>query len=108
MNDKGTCDKGFIWNLSKCECKCDKLCDVGEYLDYKNCKWRKRLIDKLDEERSENIDSNEMIYNSTLTAIPLNDYRKKCNSCIAYIVLLAIFFIISININSVLFTFIGI
>ena len=49
-----------------------------------------------------------MIYNSTLTAIPLNDYRKKCNSCIAYIVLLAIFFIISININSVLFTFIGI
>ena len=31
------CDKGFIWNLSNCECECDKSCDIGEYLDYKNC-----------------------------------------------------------------------
>ena len=30
--DKGSCDKGFIWNSSNCEC--DKSCDVGEYLDY--------------------------------------------------------------------------
>ena len=35
--DKGICDKGFIWNPSNCECECDKLCDIGEYLDYKNC-----------------------------------------------------------------------
>ena len=35
--DKGICDKGFIWNPSNCECECDKSCDVGEYLDYKNC-----------------------------------------------------------------------
>ena len=33
---KGMCDKGFIWNPSNCECECDKLCDVGKYLDYKN------------------------------------------------------------------------
>ena len=25
----------------------DKSCDAGEYLDYKSCKCRKRLIDKL-------------------------------------------------------------
>ena len=43
--DNERCDKGFICNLSNCECDCDKLCDVGEYLDYKNCKCRKRLID---------------------------------------------------------------
>ena len=36
--DNGGCDKGSIWNPSNCECECDKLCDVGEYLDYKNCK----------------------------------------------------------------------
>ena len=35
--DKGICDKGFIWNPSNCECECDKSCDIGEYLDYKNC-----------------------------------------------------------------------
>ena len=45
--DKGVCDKGSIWNPSNCECECDKSCDVGEYLDYENCKCRKRLVDKL-------------------------------------------------------------
>ena len=50
LNDKGTCDKGFIWNPSDCECECDKSWDVGENLDYANCKCRKRLIDKLVEE----------------------------------------------------------
>ena len=35
--DKGSCDKGFIWNASNCKCECDNLCGVGEYLDYKNC-----------------------------------------------------------------------
>ena len=29
--DKGRCDKGFILNPSICEC--DKLCDIGQYLD---------------------------------------------------------------------------
>ena len=37
----------------------------GEYLDYKNCKCRKRIIDMLAEECSENINGNEMIYNDT-------------------------------------------
>ena len=39
--DKGMCDKGFIWNPRNCECECDKARDVGEYLDYGNCKCRK-------------------------------------------------------------------
>ena len=47
--DKGVCDKGYAWNPSNCKCECDKSCDVGEYLDYKNCKCRKRLVDKLTE-----------------------------------------------------------
>ena len=45
--DKEICDKAFIWNPSYCKCECDKPCDVGEYLDYEICKYRKRLIDKL-------------------------------------------------------------
>ena len=36
--DKSLCDKGFIWNPSNCECQCDKFCDIGEYLDFENCK----------------------------------------------------------------------
>ena len=51
--------------------RCDKSCDVGEYLDYENCKCRKKLIDKLVEVCSENIYGNEVIYNETV-----NDYEK--------------------------------
>ena len=46
----GRCDKGFIWNPSNCEFECDELCDVGEYLDYRNCKCIKKLVDGLAEE----------------------------------------------------------
>ena len=92
--DKDTCDKGFIWNPSNCECECDKSCNVREYLDYENCKCRKRLIDKLVKECSENIDGNKLIYNRTL-----NNYGNVCNFCKVCIVLLVIFFIISLCIN---------
>ena len=71
--DKGMCDKGFIWNPRNCECECDKSCDIGEYLDYKNCKCRKRILDKLIEECSKNIYENE-----TLDIIPLNGIYIIC------------------------------
>ena len=45
MIDKGSCDKGFIWNPSNCECECDTSCDATEYEDYENCKCRKKLAD---------------------------------------------------------------
>ena len=73
----------------------DKSCDVGGYLDYENCKCRKRLTDKLVEEYIKNIDENEMIYNGIL-----NDYREVCNSCTVYIVLFVIDFLIIISISS--------
>ena len=103
-------DKGFIWNPSNCECKCDKLCDVGEYLGYKNCKCRNKIADKLLEECSEFIDGNEMLYNETLNiipldAIPLNVYKKVHRSCTIHIVLFALFFITSIFICSVFIYF---
>ena len=44
--DKGTCDKGFIWNPSNCDPEYDKSYDVGEYLDDRNCKCRTKLVDK--------------------------------------------------------------
>ena len=35
------CDNGLIWNPSNSECEGDKVCDVGKYLDYDNCKSEK-------------------------------------------------------------------
>ena len=91
---KGICDKGFFWNPSNCDCECDKSCDFGEYLDFKNCKCRNKLVDKLVEECSENIDGNKMIYKT------LNNYGKVCNSCTIYIVLFVIAFLIIIFIGT--------
>ena len=40
--DKGICDKGCISNPSNRGCEYDKNCDIGEYLDYENCKCKKK------------------------------------------------------------------
>ena len=87
--DKGVCAKGYAWNPSNCEFECDKSCDFGEYLDYENCKCRKRIVDKLIEECNENIDEEGKI---------LDKSEDKCSSCILYIVLFSILFIINIGI----------
>ena len=70
--DKDVCDKGYAWNPRNCECECDKSCDVGEYLDYESCKCRKRLVDKLVEECTENIDE------AKLAEIALFKHRNEC------------------------------
>ena len=88
--DKCICNKGYIWNPSNCKCECDKSCDFREYLDYENCKFRKRLVDKLIEECNENIEENSLI--------KINSTKCKSNSCILYIVLFSIFFTINIRI----------
>ena len=90
MIDKGVCDKGYAWNPSNCECECDKSCDFGEYLDYENCKCRKRLVDKLVDECDENIDEVKIVSES----------KNKFNSCILYIVLFSIFFTINVGIGA--------
>ena len=59
--DKGVCDKGFFWNPSNCECECYKYCDFSEYLDYKNCKCKNRLVNKLGEECTENIEETMLV-----------------------------------------------
>ena len=93
MIDKGVCDNGYALNPSNCECQCDKSCDFGEYLDYENCKCRKRLVDKLVEECGENVDA------AKLTEIVLaeNENSHKCSSCAVYIVIFWIFFTINVG-----------
>ena len=101
---KGTCDKGFIWNPSNCECECDKSCYIGEYLDYKNCNCRKKIIDKLVEKCSTNIDGNEMLYNETLDIISLSD-NKISDYCVVYIILFSVFLIIGMSMVIIFISF---
>ena len=80
-----------------CESECDKLCDVGEYLDYENCKCRKKLVEKLVEECTENIDEVKI---TEITSMELHSIENihKCSSCTMYIVLFSIIFTINIGI----------
>ena len=102
LNYKEKWNKGFIWNPSNCNCECDKSCDVGEYLDYENCKCRRKIVGSLVEECSKNIDENEMTYNETLN-VSLIDF--KCGSCAQYTALFVVFFITSIFISAVFIYF---
>ena len=99
MIDKAVCDKGVIWNPSNWECECDKSCDVGEYLDYENCKCRKRLVDKL-VERSSAENCTENIDEVKIAEITLTENIHKCNSCTLCIVLFSITFTINIGIGT--------
>ena len=36
-----------MWNPSTCDCKCDKACKIGEYLNLKNCSLENRLFVKV-------------------------------------------------------------
>ena len=90
MTNKGVCDKGYFFNLSDCEYECDKYCNIGEYLDYSNCKCRKKLIDLIIEECTENIEQTNLLE---------NEHKKECSSCTVYIVLFSIIFTIDIGIG---------
>ena len=76
--DKGVCDSGYVWNPSNCECECDKSCDVGEYLDYENCKCRKRLVDKL-------VECNENIDEEKLSGIDLFEHKMSVHVIIQFL-----------------------
>ena len=83
--DKGIYEKGYSWNPSNFGSKCDKSCDIGEYLDYESCKCRKKLIDKLVDECDGTIGEEVKIVSES-------------NSCIVYIVLFSMFSTINIGI----------
>ena len=94
---KGVCDKGFILNRSYFERECNKSCDIGEYLDYENCKCRKKLVDKL-VERNSTEECTEDVEEAKIAGVTLTENIHKCSSCTLYIVLFSIIFTINIGI----------
>ena len=96
MIDKSVCNKGFIWNPSNCEREWDKSYDFGEYLDYENCKCRKKLIEKLFEECTE---TNNEVKLAKIT-LAENENKHKRSSCTLYIVLFSIIFTINVGIGT--------
>ena len=79
--------------LSNCGCECDKAWDISEYLDYENCKCRKKLVYKLVDECTETVEEVKL---ATIT-LAENENSYKCSSCTVYIVLLWIYFAINVG-----------
>ena len=71
------------------------ILDIGEYLDYENCKCGKKLVDKLVEECTENIEETKLV-EKTLAE---KENKHKCSSVTLYIVLLWLIFTINVGIG---------
>ena len=91
---KLVCDKGCMWNPSTCLCECDKYCEIGQYLDYKNCVCRKKMIDDLIEQCTSILDLE--IKNSTVNndAVINNKLYESSNN--TYFILFIIFVVLFI------------
>ena len=72
------------------------MCHIGEYLDYENCKCRKKIVGKLVEEYTEI--NNEVKLAKITLAEDENKYKR--SSCTLIIVLLSIVFTISVRIGT--------
>ena len=106
LSDRQECDKGFVWNPSNCNCECNKSCNIGEYLDYKNCKCRKKVTYSLAEKCDQNTDKNKIIHNENLSIIEYNkSTNKNLNTssssvpCKPYVLLSILFLMISVTIS---------
>ena len=94
--DKVVCEKGFIWNPSNCEWECNKACDVGEYVDYNNCKCRKKLVAPIVDECTETVEEVKL----AKVTLAENENSHKCTSCTVYIVLMIVVFTICAGISA--------
>ena len=94
--DKGVCDKRFIWNPTNCQCEYDKSCDIGEYLNYENCKRRKKLVDKLNEEFTKSNGEAEL----AKITLAENGNKYKCISFTPCVLLFSIIFAINVEIRT--------
>ena len=72
--------------------------NLTEYLDYKNCRCNKMLVNKLVEECTENIEETRLV---KINSTKCNSVENKCkhNSCTLYIMLFSLLFTIDIGIG---------
>ena len=84
---KLVCEKRYMWNPSTCACECGKYCEVGQYLDYRECVCRKKLIDDLIEQCTTVVDMEIGNSSSLLTS---KDSSKSSIYLYLFVVLLII------------------
>ena len=93
--DKGICDNGYIFNPSNGKCEYDKSCNTSQYLDYLDCKYKKKIIDLIVEECiGYDDDDKTKIVNITDNKTKIVNKTVE-NSCKVYIILPIVAIVIS-------------
>ena len=110
--DNGLCDKGYFFNPSNCKCECDKSRNTIQYVDFLDCKCKKKITDLIVEKFIGHDDDKTKLVNKTVTkndnqtkliiiTVTKNDNQAKIvnktvkNSCTLYIVLTIVSILIS-------------
>ena len=78
----------YMWNPSTCSCECDRYCETGQYLDYKNYVCRKKIIGHLIEQCTSIVDID--IKNNTLSK------KSDKSSSYIYFILFIVFLVLFI------------
>ena len=81
-----------MWNPGNCKCECD----IGEYLDYENCKCRNKLVDKLVGKCIQTVEEVKLV----ITSLSEDGNEHKCSSCTLHIVSFSIIFTINFGIST--------
>ena len=92
--DKGVRDKGLIFNPSNYKCECDKSCNTSQYLDYLDCRCKKKIIDLIVEKCTEYDDDKTKLVNITDNKTEIVNKTVE-NSCKVSIVLTMVAIVIS-------------
>ena len=93
--NKLLCDKGYMWNPSTCSCECDKYCEAGKYLDYRECVCRKKLIDDLIEQCTTVVDI-EINKGTDLVNISSDSVNRSSSSSNIYLLLFVTVLVIAL------------
>ena len=83
---------GTSWGPIFAGWECDKSCNIGEYLENSNCKFRKKIVNKLVEKCTEIIEETRLVEKT----LDKNENKDECSSCTVCRVLFWLFFIFSI------------
>ena len=83
------CEEDYAWNTSICAGKCEKNCDIGEYLKDFTC--RKSLVDNL------GVTCEDIVVTSETALINFIDKRNYWLLCVALLAITCLILVIRVG-----------
>ena len=84
LHDWSSCINDYIWNPNTCDCECNQVCKIGEYLYAENRSCKKHFFDNLV------LTCQDEISNTTETSLRHNIVIHE-NNCLIYTISVVIY-----------------